>query len=375
MTMVPGPIVSSRTEWNAAELLNTTFPDLKWAVPGLVPEGLSLLVGAPKVGKSYLALNLAVAVARGEKALGEIDCDSGDTLYLALEDSPRRLRTRLEDVLGTGPVPSRLTVITAEEWRGIDQVKVWLRHHPEARLVVIDILARVRDDQPEGNAYRNDYKALLPYLELARKYQVAIVVLHHDRKMKAEDWLEGVSGTNGLTGAADTILMLQRRRGADKGRLFITGRDVEEDERAAAFDPPNGGWSLLPGSVLEYNLTPERQLILQAVRDEPGLTPTQIAERTGISQATVKHLVRKMVNTVNGVNGLLTDDGRGHYSPFTQQGKGVQRSPFTQGCPGERGEQGEHPSTVNGERRVRKPKTIKRPAPISSLDAFRKERQ
>src|SRR4051794_35919991 len=88
-----------RTAWTASELMAMNFPEPRWAIPGLVAEGVTLLAGAPKVGKSWLALNTSPAVAAGGKALGKVDVESGDVLYLALEDNPRRLRSRLEKVL------------------------------------------------------------------------------------------------------------------------------------------------------------------------------------------------------------------------------------------------------------------------------------
>ncbi|MEJ7703487.1 MAG: AAA family ATPase [Geodermatophilaceae bacterium] len=104
-----------RTSWTAAELMACDFPEPRWAVPGIIAEGLTLLAGAPKVGKSWLALGLGIAVATGGKALGALDVTAGDVLYLALEDPPRRLQERLAKVLAHSPAPSRLTLSIACE--------------------------------------------------------------------------------------------------------------------------------------------------------------------------------------------------------------------------------------------------------------------
>ncbi|MGI8701240.1 MAG: AAA family ATPase [Nocardioidaceae bacterium] len=98
-----------RTSWTAAELMACEFPEPRWAVPGIIAEGVTLLAGAPKVGKSWLALGLGIAVATGGKALGALDVMEGDVLYLALEDPPRRLQDRLAKVLSGATATGRLT--------------------------------------------------------------------------------------------------------------------------------------------------------------------------------------------------------------------------------------------------------------------------
>jgi Mrp family chromosome partitioning ATPase len=99
-----------QTVWNAADLMAATFPAMRWAVPGVVAEGLTVVVGPPKVGKSWLCWGLAVAVASGGVAFGKVPVEAGDVLYLALEDTPRRLQSRLGKVLQRDPAPHRLTI-------------------------------------------------------------------------------------------------------------------------------------------------------------------------------------------------------------------------------------------------------------------------
>lgn len=134
----------NRLGWSAAELGIIDFPPMRWAVDGILPEGLSLLVGAPKVGKSWLAMDIAVAVASGRSALGQKPVEQGPVLYLALEDNGRRLQSRL-DVLGCG-LPPALALYT--EWGtgqdAVDEVRDWLSDHADARLVIVDTLARIK---------------------------------------------------------------------------------------------------------------------------------------------------------------------------------------------------------------------------------------
>lgn len=301
-----------RTSWNAAELMATEFPPPRWAVPGLVPEGLSFLAGAPKLGKSWLALNLAVAVASGGVALGRIPVEAGDVLLLALEDVPRRLKERLTRVLAGSPPPERLTITTECEAipdGGAERIRRWLTAHPGARLVVVDVFARVRGRSDQrASLYDQDYGAAARLKALADEFGVPFVVVHHVRKAAAEDFLDALSGTSGLAGAADAVLVLTRSRGASQATLKLTGRDVEEAEFPLAFDASIGTWTLLEGPASDYELQDTRRRIVQYLRDEGPSTPTRIAEALELNPNTVKVTVRRMVEA-----GQVDTDGAGHY--------------------------------------------------------------
>jgi hypothetical protein len=136
-----------RTSWTARELMAATFPAARFAVPDLIPDGLTFFAGAPKLGKSWMALGLGIAIASGGRALGTIDVEGAAVLYLALEDSPRRLQERLALVLADEEPPGGLTFETA--WPrmgngGSETIEAWIGEHPDARLVVVDVLTRIR---------------------------------------------------------------------------------------------------------------------------------------------------------------------------------------------------------------------------------------
>lgn len=300
--------VASR--WSATTLMGTVFADPRWAVPGLIPEGITLLAGAPKVGKSWLALGLAQAVASGGHALGRVPVEPGDCLYYALEDTPRRIQRRLAMVLEGASVPARLHFDFG--WQpdtAVASLTRWLEDHPGARLVVVDVLARVRGPALVGeSAYGADYASLIPLKRLADAHQVAVIVVHHVRKAGAEDWLDKVSGTNGLAGAADAVVVLARSRGAADAKLHLTGRDVEEAEHALSYDASNGSWTLLDRPATEYDQSPQRRAILAAVRDAGTSGPKAIATATGLDYGVVRHLVITMTDA-----GQLEQVGRGTY--------------------------------------------------------------
>jgi hypothetical protein len=303
---VPRPWIS------AAALKAKVFPPLAWVIPGYLPQGISLLAGRPKLGKSWLALDWAVAVAGGGFTLGDVECPEGDVLYAALEDNERRLQARMEKVTTGGEWPKRLDFICAmprADEGGVELVREWLNDVQNPRLVIIDVLAKVRPGKArdEGN-YDADYTAVTMWKTLADEFNVAIVLIHHVRKMVADDPLEMISGTNGLTGAADLVLILNRdSQGVTLGGR---GRDLEEFDRAIQFNRDTCRWCLL-GESSEARRSDERLKIISALKeaDEP-LSPAQISSLTGMEPNNVDQLLLKMTKT-----GEVTKPARGKYGP------------------------------------------------------------
>lgn len=282
---------------NAQELLGMEFPPVQYTLPGYVAEGLTILGGRPKLGKSWLTLGACVAVATGGQFLGE-EVEQGDAFYLALEDNQRRLQDRLQTVLPplrAAPDMSRLSFLTEAPRINaglIEVLEAWRTRVSDPRLVAVDTLAMVRP--PKGrnqDSYDADYAALSPLQKWAGEYRISVVVVTHVRKMEATDPLEMISGTNGLTGAADSILVLNRD--ADGPKLYGRGRDIEEVEKALRFD--NGMWSVL-GDVEDVKRSSQRKHILEAMREANlPMGPTEIAKAADLKPANVKYLVAQMV--------------------------------------------------------------------------------
>lgn len=282
---------------SAADLQNMVFPPPKWAVPGLIPEGLSILAGAPKAGKSFFALAVCLSVAQGGMALSSIETEAGDVLLIALEDPMPRLQRRIDSLALGEAWPERLYVMNdcprAHEG-GIAFLDGWLEEHPGTRLVVIDTFQKFRKPQGRNsNAYEVDYEAAGGLKTVADRHNVGILVLHHTKKGETIDPLEGVSGTMGISGAADTTLVLKRARGQEKADLFITGRDVEERTLALKFD--DMGWKL-EGDAEEVRRSDSRNAVLQAI-EAAGypMTPKEIAEYMERPRGTVRRLVSELV--------------------------------------------------------------------------------
>lgn len=295
----------------AGELQDMTFNPLKWVVRGLLPEGLTLLIGKPKLGKSWMCLEIATAVSRGTFAFGETECMQGDVLYLALEDSARRLQRRLRKLLADTEWPQRLefwTECPRADTGGIDCIREWLSEHPEARLVIVDILGRFRPAAPQQKEqlYDRDYQAGEALQALAAEFNVAILLVHHARKAVAEDPLDTVSGTTGLAAVADAVMVLTRT--GESITLDVRGRDIEEVSMAMQFNRDNCRWTI-QGNAAEVKRSDARNAILAVLleADEP-MSDGNIATAIGNKRVTTATLLRKMVQA-----GEVSKIKRGRY--------------------------------------------------------------
>ena len=300
------------TAFNAEELNKMRFDPIKYVVPGYIVEGLTLIAGKPKIGKSWLLLHVAIAVANGSLTLDDVRCIEGDVLYCALEDNKRRLQSRLTKLLGTYPWPRRLQFI-CEMPRlsagGLDYLKQWIAAAEHPRLIIIDTFAMVRTPSTNRNQsmYDADYEAVKELRAVANQYNVAIVLVHHLRKQVADDAFDTVSGTLGLTGAPDTVLVIQRDASGNTV-LHGRGRDLVEIEKALTFNKDTCVWSIT-GDARVARLTAERAAIIDAITEagEP-LTPKGIAEVAGMKSANVRKLLAKLVT-----DGNLKKKERGKY--------------------------------------------------------------
>lgn len=280
-----------------ADLMRMEFPEIKYRVPGYIAEGLTVLAGAPKIGKSWLALNLAVAVAGGTQALGSIQCPQADVLYIALEDNPRRMQKRAKIL--QCPIPEALEV--EFDWPLIgagceDRIRQWAANSTNPGMVVIDVFNRVRPPK-KGSAqqYDVDYQDMAPLQKLAGELGLAIVLVHHTRKMQAEDPFDTVSGTRGITGAADTILVLWSKPDAILPALYGRGRDIEEIEKAVQFNSAFGTWQLA-GEITLVASTKERTDIIRALRDAGGVMSTgEIAKALDKKVPNISHQLASLL--------------------------------------------------------------------------------
>jgi len=266
----------------AEELRTKQFKPVRIILPNLIPEGVTILAGKPKIGKSWLALDVCLAVADEARfVLGEMKPIHGDALYLALEDSQRRLKKRLSHIIQEGQKTWSPKLQLHTEWKrfdqgGLEDIEEWIRSVTDPRLIWIDTLVKVRPQARKNEAaYDGDYRAMAGLQTLAGKYPgLGIVVCHHLRKASSEDdAFDDVNGTLGLTGAADTIIVMKRHSGMVK--VFVRGRDIEEGEFAAEFNRNTYRWRLM-GNAAEVFRSKERQGILAALRE--AARPMSVSE-------------------------------------------------------------------------------------------------
>ena len=260
-------------------LMAAELKPLDFVVDTLLATGLHILAGSPKVGKSWLALWLAVSVAKGESVWG-MATKQGTTLYLCLEDSTLRIQNRLDEI--TDDVPANVHFCTEAPILGCgleQQLESFLTEHPDTVLVIIDTLQMIRDARRDMT-YANDYRDLTSLKRIADAHSVAILLIHHLRKEYAEDVFSRISGTTAISGAVDTSLTLvEQERGSGEATLYCIGRDIEYRELELARNSDNV-WELTGDS---RSLPRGGRLILlisALMKDRTEFigTPTELAE-------------------------------------------------------------------------------------------------
>lgn len=306
-----------------------TFPELTYAVPGIVPEGLTLLVGAPKAGKSLLALDLALYVAGSGPGVGKLHNSSPrPVLLLALEDGDRRMQDRCRALRPSRPIPELLDYVTAETDRTsiLPLMAAWSRRHSRREpLIILDTLGRMMPEAKSGETpYARDYRVAGNLKSIADDVPgTAVLVLHHDRKAESSDFVDAVSGTHGIAGAADTITVLSRPRGQRDAILHVTGRDVSEAEYALTLTE-EAGWRL-EGATLDeaadvaalrkstHGLGDRSAEVVAAVKNaSDGITPSAVADAIGMDGKQVGVYLGRLLDA-----GRIAKLRRGVYGPTT----------------------------------------------------------
>jgi hypothetical protein len=297
---------------DAADLLALELAPLRWIVPDLLAEGTTIVAAPPKVGKSCLVYQIATEASVGGTLLAR-PVTPGSALYLALEDGKRRGQDRLRAALAGRTMPrGRLEVRWSARRIGgglEDDLARWLDEHSGAALVAIDSLGKVRPrSDGRRNAYEVDVEDLGRLQNLFRDRAVALLIVHHARKEAGDDFLASVSGTYGLTGSADTIVVLKRKRLEAFGSIVVTGRDVPDADIPVRFDGLT--WRSAPQGVGEASF--ERAEIYQVIETDGPIFPAAIAAKTGLERTSVQHMVGAMVDKgaiARTANGYVVSSG------------------------------------------------------------------
>ena len=277
-----------------------------FVVSGLLSKGLHILAGSPKVGKSWLALWLAVTVAKGEP-VWNMATRQGTTLYLCLEDSVLRIQNRLFEIAEDAPDSVHFCTECAPIGQGLEkQIENFSMEHPGTVLVIIDTLQMVRPIH--DTTYANDYRDLSVLKRLADRLGLAILLIHHLRKEKAEDVFHRISGTTAISGAVDSsFTLVEERRGSGRAKLTCIGRDIEYRELELERNADNV-WELLSDSRTQPELLEGRIVVLlskflKEQREFIG-TPTELSQRIdpdGQEGITPKKVSRMILQSVEAL--------------------------------------------------------------------------
>jgi hypothetical protein len=280
----PAPILAQSSSrktaiQTAADLRMKKFEPLKYVIPALITEGLWILAGRPKVKKSWFALDIALAKAMGRLCLGNRKPEQGAVLYLALEDSERRLQRRIDQLLQTFSAEWPENFHYATQWPradkgGVEKIDEWCGDHPDAGLIVIDVLAKFRAPSAGKNLYQEDYAAMVKLQELTTRRGIGVLGLHHTRKAAGDDPVDELSGTLGLAGSTDGFFVLKKTAG---GTVLVgRGRDTEDVDLAMEFNDATCRWTII-GDAAEVRHSDQQGRVLAALKNaEEGLPTNEI---------------------------------------------------------------------------------------------------
>ena len=296
----------------AKEIQAMDIEPLTWIVNNLIPEGLSLLAGRPKVGKSWFALNIAVAVSEGSITLNKFDTTTSKVLYIPYEDNPRRVQSRLNKLLNGREANDNLLYpkdlyFPKLDQGGVERIREIVDYEDGIKLIIIDTFgsAVTNLNNNYGNSFHDDYNFMEKLQNLALKYQIAILLIHHTRKLVADYVYDEVVGTTGMTASPDTLMILKKYIYGNE--LHITGRDVEESKYNIVFDAETYSWNITDDKVIIVP-TVERQTILDLFEldYEKELQVKDISEKTDKTREAISQILRKMVQVGEIMKGSKT---------------------------------------------------------------------
>lgn len=299
---------------DADTLLSTPMEKTLFIVDGLIPQGVSMLCGSGKIGKSWLMLWLGLRVAEG-LPLWDLPTHQCDVLYLCLEDTRVRIQERLYKLTDEAPPGLRFATVCGKLGCGLEeQIEAALNDFPNTRLVIIDTLQKVRNAQStagKNGMYASDYDDISAVKSIADRRRIAVVLVHHLRKMKdTSDPFNEVSGSTGITGAADTNIILKRKRDEDTATLLASGRDVEYQQFTLRFE--NNVWQLVEhkdsAALHREEIPPFLFRLVEFLKGKPVWTGTATGLLSEMEETeTPPNLVTKMLGRFAGE--VLTPTG------------------------------------------------------------------
>jgi len=276
-------------------------PGPQFYVKDLIPEGVTVIAGPPKHAKSWMGLQLCVAVASGGTALGAFEVKKSKSLYFALEDNAGRLNQRMKQLMSDEEWPPDCFFqlgIQANEMLS-DPVKHLdsLLQEVDASFIVIDTMSRFMLAVPKKrdvNAYYVEYAMMEPFQTYALEKHVAVVFIHHfSKRENTNDVFERFSGTQAISGGADNLVGIVR---APAGITVATqGRDIGRNEWPAEFDMSTGLWTVHTGEY-HVDITKEQFKVLEVLGKggSTGMFPEAVAKQLRKSDDAARKLLYRL---------------------------------------------------------------------------------
>ena len=249
------------------EIYDTIYHKRDPIVEGLIDYGTIILGGASKVGKSFLSLQLAYCVSQGLPFLGFKTNQTG-VIYFALEDVERRIQQRMQKMFGLEPA-SNLYFATEAGYVGgggfEEQLNTVLHEHPDVGLVIVDVMQKIRNPLEQSN-YGTDYLFITAVKELADKYGICLILVHHTRKTTDSDIFKMLSGSMGITAAVDgSMVLYKKERKSGEATLAVVGRDIRDRELNLVRDWKSPKWELVSEEdIIDLPSLPDKTLLAVA---------------------------------------------------------------------------------------------------------------
>ncbi|MBI1792968.1 MAG: AAA family ATPase [Chloroflexi bacterium] len=285
---------------DAATILKTEYPPIDWTVQDYLAPGLTFLVGKPKVGKSWLALQLALSVLTGGKMFDK-DVKAGRVLILALEDNARRLNDRMK-MQGWHVKPGSVDFMMADDFR--DQIKALnagggkrllnFIEKKKYRLVIVDTFSRaIQGDQLDPGQMT---ESVGPLQQHALSKGVALVIVDHmPKNSPSQSPIDHVYGSVAKAGITDALWGLYKEQGKAGAKIAVTGRDVAETELKLMFDTRGFYWHC-EGNALDVEMTMQRKKILDVLNDIGKAQLKDIAKAAGQHESHCHTRLQDLVN-------------------------------------------------------------------------------
>jgi hypothetical protein len=307
------------------ELMETTLPDCRYLIPDLLPLGFNPLVARMKFGKTHLCYNMALAVVMGTPFLGRYPVEQGEVLFLDLEQAERQCRTKFKAVLeaqGLGDSwqgwGHRLTIQPRGSWPrmdrgGLEMLEKFAQEHPALSLVVIDTWKLFAPPRRGGDQYNYD----LDYLEVgqvkdvAEKYNLCVVPTHHLNKgwKSNESPFDAIWGSTGFAAAADNLYVLTPSPGEADAVLHGVGRYIDGFQIALEKDTDKKAWYYL-GDAAAFELTQEQGAIIEAIKDNEAMGPTEIAAVLGKGDAKGVNAIKQILYRMKTQGKVINKGGK-----------------------------------------------------------------